>query len=134
MRPRIVEELALLRETYPDVQHLEAGGQDWFLLPAYPFPEGWRVNDQPINTAPVCFPVNAAYPGTNPYSFSTPAGISFEGRLPTNSEATAAPPFAGAWHQFSWQPEQWLPTADVRRGANLLVWTRGFRARLKEGA
>jgi len=133
MQPRIVEELSLLRGAYADVQHKEAGGQDWFLLPTYLFPDGWLLGATPIIRAPICFPINVGYPGAQPYSFSTPAGITFRGQPPVNAKETQAPPFDGQWCEFSWQPEEWKPTGDVRKGSNLLIWARGFAARLREG-
>lgn len=49
MRKRIEDELALLRGYYPDIEHKEHAGEDWFLIPRYPYPPGWRVGDAEAN-------------------------------------------------------------------------------------
>lgn len=134
MRARIEQEFALLRQHYPDAEHSEHAGEDWFKLPRYPFPSGWRIGEDPIDTGPVAFRVGAAYPSGEPYGFLAPAGINFEGSPPGNPGSSIAPPFEGSWQHFSWAPNGWAPTNDVRRGSNLLVWARSFAQRLKEGA
>jgi hypothetical protein len=135
MRLRIEQELALLHELYPDVEHQEHDGEDWFRLPTYPFPAGWRVLDASITSAPVVFRIVVAYPSAEPYGFYAPAGVNFSGNPPTNPGSGASPPFGGSWQHFSWAPDgSWAPTADVRRGSNLLVWVRSFGQRLREGA
>jgi hypothetical protein len=135
MRPRIEQEFALLREHYSDVEHQEHGGEDWFRLPTYPFPVGWQLASAPVTSAPVVFRLGIAYPSGEPYGFYTPAGINFSGSAPTNPGSGANPPFTGSWQHFSWAPDgSWAPTADVRRGSNLLTWARSFGQRLREGA
>lgn len=134
LRDRIKQELDLLRKHYPNVEHKEAGGEDWFLIPDYPFPAGWQVGTQPIDKAAVVFKVVAAYPTGEPYGFCAPAGINFKGASPNNTGSPVSPPFSGAWQHFSWSPEGWKPGAEVSKGQNLLTWVRGFMRRLKEGA
>jgi hypothetical protein len=135
MRPRIEQELALLREHYADLEHQEHGGEDWFRLLTYPFPDGWQLASASITSASVVFRVGIAYPAGEPYGFYAPAGINFSGNAPTNPGSGANPPFDGAWQHFSWAPDgSWAPTADVRRGSNLLTWARSFGQRLREGA
>lgn len=133
MRPRIEQELALLRQFYPDLEHITKDSIDWFALPIYAVPAGWRIGEDEIAQCRLCFPINGGYPSAQPYSFLLPAGINFKGASPKNTTAFNAP-FSGSWLQFSWQPETWFPTSDVRKGSNLLVWVRSFIARLKEGA
>jgi len=134
MSPRIEKELGLLRRHYPDVEHNEVGGEDWFRLPSYPFPLGWLLNNAAISKAPVVFKVTAAHPGAEPYAFLTPAGVTFNGTAPNNAGAAACPAFPGAWLQFSWSPDgTWTPTADIEKGSNLYVWVRSFAKRLAEG-
>jgi hypothetical protein len=70
MRPRMEQEFAFLRESYPALEHKEKAGEDWFLLPRFPFPDGWRLGSEAIEEAPLCFPINGAYPSGHPYSFS----------------------------------------------------------------
>jgi len=135
MRLRIEQELALLRRHYPDIEHLEHAGEDWFHLPRYAFPSGWRLYLDPIEFAPVAFRVGAGYPTTEPYAFCAPVGINYLGATPGNSGAASAVPFGGTWQQFSWAPDaSWAPTHHVHTGSNLLAWVRSFACRLKEGA
>lgn len=135
MRARIEMELALLTEFYPDIEHMEQAGEDWFRIPRYLFPEGWRIGDQPIDWAPIAFRISAAYPSGEPYGFLTPDGINFKGVLPGNTGSQAAVPFEGTWQHFSWAPDgSWSSTHDVRTGSNLLNWARSFGNRLREGA
>lgn len=134
MRQRIKEELDLLRQYYGEVEHKEHGGEDWFRLPRYQFPSGWRIGDAPICEAPLIFKVVAAYPAAEPYSFFAPAGINFNGASPKNVGALVDTPFGGPWQQFSWAPDRtWGPTDDAHKGSNLLTWVRSFAQRLREG-
>lgn len=134
MRPRIAEELALLRERHEGVDHKEQAGEDWFKIPRYPFPPGWRIGNEPIEHAPIVFKIGAAYPTGEPYGFLAPAGINYKGSPPGNPGSSVAPPFEGSWQHFSWAPDGWAPTTEVRKGSNLLAWVRSFTHRLKEGA
>jgi hypothetical protein len=134
MRPRIEQELVLLRQFLPSLQHVEQSTEDWFLLPNFRVPDGWRIGTEEIGETHVCFSINAGYPTATPYGFLMPAGINFRGMAPGNTGSSATPPFPTHWQHFSWQPEQWFPNADVNRGSNLLIWVRSFTDRLKEGA
>ena len=135
MRQRIEQELALLREVYGEVGHAEAAGEDWFSLPRYRLPPGWRLGETGIEEVPVIFLVKADYPGSPPYGFLAPAGLNFNGAAPANTGGPPkAPPFPGQWLHFSWESQNWAATADVRKGSNLLAWCRGFSERFKEGA
>ena len=130
MYERIQAELALIRQRFPGVEHLDAGC--WFLVPAYPLPEGWNRSD-----TDVAFQVPPGYPGQPPYGFYAPAGILFQGNSPNNytEPVENQPPFGGAWGQFSWAPAKghWKPAADVRQGSNLLNWVAGFGERFRDG-
>ena len=134
MRARIEQELALLRQHYPDIEHKEHGGEDWFRLPRYPFPAGWRINDAAISETSIVFKIVAAYPTGEPYGFGASAGINFNGTPPNNTGSAVASPFEGAWQHFSWAPDGWTPTSEVRKGSNLVSWVRSFAERLGEGA
>jgi hypothetical protein len=133
MRARIEQELALLRQHYPEIEHKEHNGEDWFLLPHYRFPPDWFINEKEISEAPICFKIGAAYPVGEPYGFAAPIGINFSGKSPENQGSPVSPPFDGSWQHFSWAPDGWTPTSDVRKGSNLLSWVRSFNHRLKEG-
>ena len=134
MRLRIEQELSLLRLYYPEIEHKEHAGEDWFRLPRYPFPPDWCIKDRAIIEAPIAFKIVAAYPTGEPYGFAAPAGINFNGKPPKNTGSAVSFPFEGLWQHFSWSPDGWEPTSDVRKGSNLLVWVRSFAHRLQEGA
>jgi hypothetical protein len=134
VRARIEQELALLRERFPDIEHKEHAGEDWFRLPRYSVPPGWRINEQPISEATIVFKIGGAYPSGEQYGFAMPAGINFNGSPPDSVGSPVAFPFEGSWQHFSWAPDGWAPTGDVRGGSNLLVWVRSFARRLEEGA
>jgi hypothetical protein len=133
MRARLAQELELLRQYFPGVQHIEQDGIDWFLVPDYRFPPGWRISDKDINSAPIAFKLVATYPEGEPYGFAAPAGINFKGTPPANPGSAVTPPFAGSWQHFSWAPDGWLPSNNPREGSNLVVWVRSFARRLEEG-
>ena len=60
MGNRIDEELALLRERWPDLRYVPEG--QWTLLPGYgPLPDGWS-----LTFLPVVFQIQTAHPGTPP--------------------------------------------------------------------
>ena len=135
MRRRIEQELALLREFYGDVGHAEDAGEDWFRLPRYAVPPGWRLGCEAMEHLPVAFLIKADYPGAAPYGFLAPKDLNFNRAAPSNTGEPPTPvPFPGAWIHFSWTVEKWAATGDVRKGSNLLAWCRSFAARLKEGA
>ena len=136
MRTRIEQELNLLRSVYGAVEHTEAGGEDWFHIPAYGVPEGWLLNSDLVTEMPVVFLIKADYPGGPPYGFLMPANLTFGGNAPNNTGGPPKPvPFPGNWIHFSWQPESgWQPTANPTKGSNLVSWARSFAARLREGA
>jgi hypothetical protein len=135
MRPRIEQELSLMREHYGDVAHAEAAGDDWFRLPRYLLGEGWRIGEAPVTEIPIVFFVTGAHPGAVPYGFLAPAGLNFKGTAPGSTGAPPkTPPFDGAWMHFSWSVENWAATSDIRKGSNLLAWARSFAHRFKEGA
>lgn len=134
MRPRIGEELELLRKYYQGVDHQEVGTDDWFLIPGYPVPKGWRIGSEEVTSVNVAFAVSAGHPGAPPYGFLVSHRINFNGAPPNNGGAPPkAPPFPGSWFHFSWSPENWIPTGDVTAGSNLLAWARSFTSRFREG-
>lgn len=135
MRPRIEQELELLRRHWDHVEHREAAGEDWFLLPRYPLPSGWQLGAEAVEIIPVAFLVPVAYPGSAPYAFLAPAGLNYRGTAPGNTGGSAKnPPFEGTWMQFSWTAKDWKATSDVHKGSNLLAWSRSFGNRFREGA
>jgi hypothetical protein len=103
---------------------------NWFLIKNYPLPQGWSSRH-----ADIAFRAQPDYPGTPPYGFWVPAGLRFNDALPSNYQEPVAdnPPFAGQWGMFSWTPDQWKPTTDLRAGSNLLNFALSFAVRLGEG-
>lgn len=134
MRLRIEQELALLCEVYSNVEHVEDGGEDWFKVPSYAIPAGWRIGEQTAEKVPVAFLIKADYPGAAPYGFLTPSGLNFDGKAPQNVGGPPKPlPFAGDWLHFSWTVQNWEASTEVHRGSSLVSWCRSFAVRLKEG-
>ncbi len=83
--------------------------------------------------------VPIGYPGSPPYGIYVPAGLTCDGRPPTNNytfPANQQPPFPGQWGIFSWQAVEgeWIPTADTRKGPNLLSFVLSFGDRFREGS
>lgn len=134
MRARMVEELAHLRRYYPGAEHAVQGGEDWFQIPNFVFPDGWQIGQERLVLGPIAFKIGVSYPAGEPYGFAAPAGINFRGVVPGSPGSPVSPPFNGAWQHFSWAPDGWSPTDLVREGSNLVVWARSFTQRLTEGA
>lgn len=134
MRPRIAQELALLRRTFGDVEHVELDGNDWFRIAKYLFPTGWTIDGDPVDQAPIVFMANASYPTGEPYGFWTPANLQFGGAVPINTTVTENAAFGGNWTQFSWAPDgTWCTSSILSGGSNLNDWARSFLIRLLEG-
>ena len=134
MRARLAEEVAHAREFYPDLEHIEHSAVDWFRVPTYRVPPGWRIGEKDINSAPIVFKLVSTYPQGEPYGFAAPLGINFNDQSPQNPGSAVSPPFEGNWQHFSWAPDGWHPSAKPREGSNLLAWIRSFAQRLAEGA
>jgi hypothetical protein len=130
MQARIEKELELLRKHFPKLEYVKEGY--WVRIPSYSMPPGWSraVSD-------VVFQIPIGYPGTPPYGFYVPAGLTFNGQRPNNytEPSQNKPPFEGIWGVFSWAPADgaWRATGDLSTGCNLLNWVLGFATRLKEG-
>jgi hypothetical protein len=131
MSERISQEIALLRERFPEVIHGLA--RDWILIPHYPLPEG-RYNR---TWTPLLVVLQKEYPSTAPDNFfvfgqlrlkdgSTPPGLN-QG----SQSSTGAASVGGDWSWFSWHPVEWKPGADIRGGDNLQTFLRGATACLE---
>ena len=135
MRPRIGDELALLRQVYGGIEHVEEAGEDWIYFPRYVAPAGLCLGDEAVEELPVACLIKADYPGEPPYGFLVPRNVNFKGVQPKNAGDPPKPaPFSGEWIHFSWTVENWAAASDVRKGSNLLAWCRSFAVRLGEGA
>jgi len=130
MEERIKEEMRLIRQWFPDAEYHEEG--HWVRIPSYSLPREWSQS-----STEVAFQIPVGYPGTPPYGIYVPTGLQFQSSRPDNymEPAGSQPPFSGTWGVFSWSPEggQWRPTADIRKGSNLLNWVLGFADRFSEG-
>ena len=131
MQERIDAELELIREEHPQLEYFPEGR--WVRVPDYSLGEGWNRD-----VTPVAFQINEGHPAALPYGIYVPAGLLFQGNVPSNytEPAQTPPPFTGSWGLFSWTAEEgtWKPATDVRSGANLLDWVKSFGRRFAEGA
>jgi len=123
--------LELLRRRFPSLEYRDDG--QWVRIPVYALPSGWSPQ------APdVVFQIPTAFPGTPPYGFYVPAGLRFNGRVPSSytEPASTQPPFGASWGFFSWHVPNWRATAtpDPIRGYSLVSWAMGFATRFEEGA
>lgn len=125
MHDRVAEEIVLLKERYPDLQHGEQFG--WVLIHDYVLPAD-RYNK--FRTE-ILFIVPPVYPNAGPDNFfvdcdlklkdgSNPPGLN----LGPNSGSGSAP-VEGSWSWFSWHPQSWHPAASISNGDNLLTFIRG---------
>lgn len=126
MKSRLEQELELLQHHYGEVDLDPVSG--WFHIRAYPVPPPCQPTP-----GPVAFQVSPAFPGANPYGFAVPASLRFDGKAFPANQPPSRLPFPGEWSFLSWQPENWMPTADLLTGSNLWGWARGFATRLREG-
>lgn len=128
MQERIDQELALLRQRYPNLEYRPDGR--WVRIPSYPLPAGWNRT-----STDVAFQIPVGYPGTPPYGICTPTGLLFN-ELPPDNCVAADPqlPFGGSWCRFSWQPDgPWQPAVEITASSNLLNWVVGFADRFRQG-
>lgn len=125
MNERLAEELELLRTAFPDAELRE---DLWALIPAYPL----RADIWGRSSCEIAF--HFVLPGQPPYAFWVRPSLRLaSGAMPANYTDGVETVFGPGWGQFSWAPEEWLPAADVRRGANMLRWAQSFDLRLTEG-
>jgi hypothetical protein len=130
MQERIEQELSLLRRHYAEVEYRPEGR--WVRIWPVATGPGWNLD--PI---PVSFQIPAGFPGTPPYGFFVPSGLTHQGAQPQSYESRTAtqPPFERDWGMFSWAHDgSWRATSSVVNGSNLFNWTRSFRDRFAEGA
>lgn len=129
MQERIIDEIALLRNSYPDLEYIEEGG--WVKIPKYPLPTGWNREQ-----TDVAFQIPTGYAGVHPYGIYVPTGLRYNDVPLKNYKEPAENqiPFEGVWGIFSWQPENWNPSSKITAGSNLWTWARSFAVRFKEGA
>ncbi len=129
MDDRVEQELALLRERYPDLEYRTEGR--WVRIPSYPLPSEWSHS-----STDVAFQIPVGYPATPPYGICAPMNLTFRDGPPDNFVVTnTPPPFPGTWGVFSWTTldGQWHAATEPLKGSNLLNWVVGFAERFREG-
>lgn len=126
MEERIAEEIRLLKEKYPSVQYGE--GYKWVMIPEFNLPEGYNRK-----TTRLLFLIPSVYPQAAPDNFYVDSGLKFaNGNQLTSYSEGAQIPIEGSWGCFSWHPEIWQPSAEIKNGDNLLTFMRSVNIRLRE--
>jgi hypothetical protein len=131
MLTRIEEEVQLLQEKFPTLEH----GPDfkWVLLPVLQLPAG-RFNKAASH---VLFTLPVAYPQVGPDNFFVDIDLRLvDGSTPPafnpNANSSSGPaPLPGNWGWFSWHPQAWRPAANIADGDNLLGFVCGIQMCLR---
>jgi hypothetical protein len=129
MTVRVEQELALLRNRFPEMAFLADGL--WCRLPGYVIPgEQWRQA-----RADIAFRIPEALPGQVPYGFWVAGSIDPRrpGAVISNYTYPAVTGFGGEWGLFSWSPDGWNPGPTAAAGDNMVTWVGTFAHRLLEG-
>lgn len=127
MQERVIQEIALLRERYPNLVH----GQDcdWVMIPDFPLPDGYNRK-----ATKLMFLIPATYPHTGPDCFYVEVGLRLSnGNMPSNYNEHMDVPVGGSWGYFSWHPEIWQPADEIQEGDSLLAFIKAVNLRLREG-
>jgi hypothetical protein len=129
MSTRIDEELALLRNRFPDMTYLGEGL--WCRIPGYVIPGGLWVQ----TAVDVAFRIPTALPGQDPYAFWVEGGLTPRkpGVAISNYTYPVTTGFGAGWGQFSWAPDGWSPGPTAAAGDNMVTWVGTFAHRLLEG-
>ena len=126
MQERIVQEIALLKEKYPNLEHGQ--NYDWVMIPDFPLPDGYNRK-----ATKFLFLVPNTYSLTAPDCFYVEIGLRLvNGNMPSNYNEQQAVPVGGSWGYFSWHPEIWQPADEILNGDNLLTFIRVVNIRLRE--
>lgn len=137
MSLRIDQEMALLRQFYPDAEY--QGEAHWVRLPYFAVPADgvWVGPDgSALKHVQVACQFPPGYPTAAPYGFyvSPPLAIATGAPVQNATQATEPVPWPGPWQKFSWSLPEWAPTADVARGSKFLDFVITFAERLRQGA
>ena len=126
MQERIAQEIALLKERYPDLEYGQ--NYDWIIIPDFPLPEGYNRT-----ATKLLFLIPNTYPHTAPDCFYVETGLRLaNGNLPSNYNEEMSVPIPGPWGYFSWHPEIWQARDEIQKGDNLLSFIRVVNFRLRE--
>lgn len=124
MTPWTEKQLALLRQSFPKMEHLPA--ENWCRLSSFTVPPGWSAS-----TVELCFRITESE-AIAPYGFWVrPALLLAGGTMPQNCTMGVQTGFGEGWAQFSWAPVDWRPTASGG-GDNILHFVRSFSDRLRD--
>ena len=126
MRERIVQEIQMLKDKHPSLQHGQ--NYDWVMIPDFQLPHGWNRQSTRL-----LFLIPNTYPHTAPDNFYVDAGLrTASGEMPNNYSEGASIPISGNWGCFSWHPETWKPVSTPEGGDNLVTFMRAVGIRLRE--
>lgn len=126
MNERQLQELALLRTRFPDLEFLEEGM--WVRIPSYPIPgDLWNT----ISTA-VAFQIPPS-DAQEPYGFYVPKELALRSGAPIQNHTDGSTPFDGLWAKFSWNVT-WQPAANINSGTTILDFAMSFAGRFRQGA
>jgi hypothetical protein len=130
MSDRIEQEITLLLTSYQELDW--RADVRWARIPSYRLPDGvWKQTGE----IQLAFQLPEQLPGQAPYGFWVHPGLELlSGGTVQNYTYPTNTPFGDGWGQFSWQPENWQPAADVAAGSNMLGFVRSFAERLRQGA
>jgi hypothetical protein len=126
---RVIDELALLRTRYPELEFIESEGY-WVRLLNFHVPPGWSHS---VVEVAFQIPAEAA---VAPYAFNVrPALTLADGGQPSNYTSPSVTPWGADFAKFSWSPlEPWVPRAEIGKGANMLNFVSSFTYRLAEAS
>lgn len=131
MHERVKEEIQLLQQKFPKLQHGDE--LNWVLIPEYPLPD--LFNKSHTN---LMWNIPAGYPQTAPDDFFVDGDLKLKNgsnppafNIGPNSSSGPAP-IPGNWGWYSWHPQaQWKPNASIEKGDNLLTFLRSVNICLR---
>jgi hypothetical protein len=129
---RLAQEIALLENAYPGLEHRIEGEAHWVRIPGYPVPKGWVHEGATVESVEIAFKIPEQM-GAAPYAFLVRPSLALAtGGEVGNYTQIATCPWGADFGQFSWQPLEWVPHVDIETGANMLTFARSFAERLGE--
>jgi hypothetical protein len=131
MHERVKQEIEMLKQSYPLLQH---GDQlNWVLIPDFKLPPD-RFNK---TSTKILFTIPPGYPNTGPDNFFVDGDLRLKdgNKAPAfneGSQSSSGPALmAGEWGWFSWHPQGWTPAATVEKGDNLVTFVKSINMCLR---